>query len=130
MATKNNKGFCWPDARGWIGVGIYSLTLVILLMIWKDRSLRNDEFFQAVAVLIIGTGFVNGVVSWAFSATQGGGELAARNADVVENTIKSAVAPMAGKNETPQDVRVINEPQEPVPTDPAAPKEELPDYAR
>lgn len=125
--TKRNNGLCWPDARGWIGIGIWVLTLIILGMMWADRSLRDDEFFQAIAVLIIGTGFVNGVVSWAFSATQGGSELASRNADVVQ-TVTSAVAPV-GKNEEPQDVRVINPPTAPVPVDSPIP-DELPGYAR
>lgn len=131
--TRVNEWPRWPDGRGWAGIGIYLLTLLILIMLWRDRSLRSDEFFQAIAVLVIGTGFVNGVVAWAFSATQGGGELAKRNADVVETMASGA----AEKIDQPQEVKVINEPKDPVPTETAEasapaekPTEDLPDYAR
>lgn len=74
----------WPDARGWIGIGVYSLTVMVLWMLAAFPELRQDEFFKTIATLIIGTGFVNGVVSWAYSATKGGGELAEKNAAIVE----------------------------------------------
>lgn len=127
MARKSN--LCWPDGRGWIGIGIYILTLVILFMMWQDKDLRKDDFFQSVAILIVGTGFVNGVVSWAYSATQSGGDLAQRNQSLVENV----AAATAQKNGEPQEVKVINAPAEPVPTETSAaspPAEDLPDYAR
>lgn len=121
---KKSEGFCWPDGRGWIGIGIFVLTLIILGMMWQDESLRKDDFFQSVAILVIGTGFINGVVSWAYSATQSGGDLATRNQNLVETVAQGAVS----KNGEPQEVRVVNPPSAPVPVD--APAEELPDYAR
>lgn len=84
------NGFHWPDARGWIGIGIYSLTVMVLWMLAAFPDLRQDEFFKTICTLIVGTGFVNGVVSWAYSATKGGGELADRNASIVE---RKATAP-------------------------------------
>ncbi|NYD88738.1 hypothetical protein [Sphingomonas melonis] len=73
-----------PDARGWIGIGVFVLTVMVLWMLAVFPDLRQDEFFKTIATLIIGTGFVNGVVSWAYSATKGGGEIADRNAAIVE----------------------------------------------
>lgn len=73
----------WPDARGWIGIGAFSLTVMVLWMLAVFPDLRKDEFFKTIATLIIGTGFINGVVSWAYSATKGGGELAEHNAAIV-----------------------------------------------
>lgn len=82
--SKLNEWPDWPSERAWIGIGIFALTVMLLWMVKEDPSLRNDEFFKAIATLVIGTGFVNGVVSWAYSATQGGTELAHRNATLVE----------------------------------------------
>ncbi len=73
----------WPDARGWIGLGSFVLTILVLLLIWRDPDLRKDEFFKTIATLIIGTGWVNGVLAWAYSATKQGGELSAQNAAIV-----------------------------------------------
>lgn len=70
----------WPDARGWIGVGTFVLTVLILILFWQDRELRGNEFFKNLAILIVGTGWVNGAVSWAYSATKTGGELATQAA--------------------------------------------------
>lgn len=71
----------WPDARGWIGLALVGLTVMLLWMIQADPELRKDEFFKTIAVLIIGTGFINGVVSWAYAATKQGGELADKAAE-------------------------------------------------
>lgn len=72
-----------PDARGVIGIGIYLLVLMVFaLMAWK-AELRQDEFFKTVSALIVGA-FIKDVVAWAYSATKGGGELAERNASIVE----------------------------------------------
>lgn len=79
----------WPDARGWIGFGVYFMCLLIFKMVYDKPALLDNEFFKTVATLIIGTGFVNGAVSWAYSATQGGGELANKNADLVKKQVES-----------------------------------------
>ena len=74
-------GLRWPDSRDWIGIGTFSLTVFILVLIWQVPELRASEFFKSIAVLIIGTGWVNGAVAWAYSATKSGGELADRAAE-------------------------------------------------
>lgn len=126
MKAPSNR--IWPDARGWVGIGIFLLTVAMLAMMWADKSLRDNQFFQNLSILIIGTGFINGVVSWAYSATQGGMELANRNAGVVEKVAQAT----ADKGNAPQEVKVVNEQADPVPTitDPTTPTEELPDYAK
>lgn len=82
--------FHLPDARGWIGIGAFALTVMVLWMLAAFPDLRKDEFFKTIATLIIGTGFINGVVSWAYGATKAGGELADHNAEIVR---KHATAP-------------------------------------
>lgn len=96
----------WPDARGWIGIGIF-ITSWMLIWMMKDQSLREDEFFKTITTVIISNGLM-AVVAWAYSATKGGGELAERNATIVERN----VAP----NSEPQEVVVTNAADEPVPT--------------
>lgn len=75
---------CRIDARGWVGIGVYVMAVMVIWMMAVFPELRADEFFKTIATLIIGTAFVNGVVSWAYSATKAGGELADRNASLVE----------------------------------------------
>lgn len=72
------------DARGWIGIGVYTLSVMVLWMYAAFPDLRSDDHFKAIMTLIVGTGFVNGVVSWAYAATKGGGELAERNATIIQ----------------------------------------------
>jgi hypothetical protein len=78
------------DARGWIGVGCYLLVVILLLMIWADRTLLKDDFFKVIATAIILTGWNNGPVGWAYQATQGGGDLAAKNADIVRKQAEAS----------------------------------------
>jgi len=77
-------GFRWPDSRGWIGLGGFTLTVMVLWMLAAFPELRADEFFKTIATAIIVTGFINGPLSWAYGATKGGGELADKNAGIVE----------------------------------------------
>lgn len=72
-----------PDARGVIGIGIYLLVLMVFALMALNAELRQDEFFKTVSTLIVGA-FIKDVVAWAYSATKGGGELAERNAAIVE----------------------------------------------
>ena len=116
------------DGRGWIGLASFGLTAFIISLLAGDPDLRKDDFFQSIAVLVIGTGWIAGPVAWAYAATQNGGALATRNADVVERIAEKAAVPV-------QDVKVVNPLNDPVPTEDtgknnAAPAEELPDYAR
>jgi hypothetical protein len=107
----------WPTARDWIGLGSFILTAIVLYMIAEYPKLREDEFFQTIATLIIGTGFINGPVSWAFGATKAGGELAETNAALVKTQAEKAAA-------EPQKVTVENTDKDPVPTSPQAPSDE------
>ncbi len=81
----------WPDSRGWIAIASFVLTVMVLIMLVAFPELRKDEFFKNIAVLIVGTGWINGALSWAFSATKSGGELADKNADIVAK--KMAASP-------------------------------------
>jgi hypothetical protein len=78
------RGPGWPDARGWIGIGSYMLVVLIIVLIWADRTLLNNDFFKVIATAIILTGWNGGPLSWAYAATKSGGELADRNASLVE----------------------------------------------
>jgi multisubunit Na+/H+ antiporter MnhB subunit len=77
------------DARGWVGIGVYGLSVMLIWMMAAFPELLKNEFFKTIATLIIGTAFVNGVVSWAYSATKAGGELADRNAKLVEDQARA-----------------------------------------
>ncbi len=78
----------WPDARGWIGAGCFALAVGVLAMILFDRKLLESDAFLVLATAIVITGWVNGPVGWAYQATKGGGELADRNADLVQKQVE------------------------------------------
>jgi hypothetical protein len=84
--------FHWPDARGWIGISVFALTVMVLWMVAVFPELRHDEFFKVLATAIVLTGFTQGVVGWAYSASKQGGELAERNASIVEQSATATVA--------------------------------------
>jgi hypothetical protein len=129
----------WPDARGWIGIGAFILTIMVLWMAKADNELRHDEFFKVLATLIVGA-FVRDVMGWAFAATKGGGELADKNAALVADTATAAAAALVETTNgqgKPKEVTIVNPDSDPIPTapQPAAPvphatQEDLPDYAR
>lgn len=114
------------DARGWIGIGSFILVVMVLWMVAKIPELRHDEFFKVIATALITTAWINGPVGWAYQATKGGGELAEKNATLVETAVTS--------NGEPQKVTIDQPLSDPVPVAPqgdAEPEqEELPDYAR
>lgn len=93
------RGPGWPDARGWVGIGIFTLTVMVLWMLVAFPELRHDEYFKTISTAIVLTGFVNGVVSWAYSATKTGGDLAGVNADIVKRQA-NASPPIADKGES------------------------------
>jgi hypothetical protein len=87
------------DARGWIGIGVYMLVVAVLLLLAMSPELRKDEFFKTIATLIVGA-FIKDVVAWAYSATKGGGELAASNAAIVAANASAATGdPVHGTEE-------------------------------
>jgi hypothetical protein len=90
MRKKLNEWPEWPNARDWVGIACFFLTVGLLLMMWVDQTLLKDDFFKTIATLIIGTGFINSVVGWAYGSTKQGSELAERNAVVVEKTATDA----------------------------------------
>lgn len=77
------SGMRWPDARGWIGLGVFLLTLMVFVMTAAIPELRGNEYFKTLGTLVVGA-FIKDVVAWAYAATKGGGELAERNADIVK----------------------------------------------
>lgn len=93
------------DPRSVIGVGSFILVLVVLGLIKFDKALLDSDAFLILATALIVTGWVNGPVSWAYSATKSGGELAERNAQLVENQAT-----------TPRKVEVDQPSDKPIPT--------------
>lgn len=119
------------NARSVIGIGCWILVILVFAMVLYDKTLLDSDAFLILATAIVITGWVNGPVSWAYAATEGGGKLADKNAAMVERAAEVIPAALVDKNERPQDVRVVNKKIDPVPTDPAPEQEEeLPDYAR
>jgi len=82
----------WPDARGFIGIGVFCLTVGVFAMTAAVPELRTNEYFKTLGTLVVGA-FIKDVVGWAYSATKGGGELAERNAALVEKQAAASVGP-------------------------------------
>jgi hypothetical protein len=79
----------WPDARGWIGIGVFMLTVMVFIMTASIPELRDNEYFKTLGTLVVGA-FIKDVVSWAYAATKGGGELAERNANIVQKQVEAS----------------------------------------
>lgn len=79
-----------PDGRGWVSIASFILVLIVLWMMWIDPNLRHDDFFKTIATLLIGTAWINGPIGWAFQSTKTGGELATRNADLVQKQAEAS----------------------------------------
>lgn len=95
--------FKWPNARDWIGIGTFTLSVMVIWLMKEDAALREDEFFQTIATAIILTGFLGGPVGWAYQATKGGGEAAESSARIAEKAAEAAVGANAGP--PPKDVK-------------------------
>ena len=96
----------WPNARDWIGLGTFGMSVMVLWMMAEYPVLREDEFFQTIATAIIMTGFLGGPVSWAYAATKGGTELADRQSEILHEQSKS---PQKDVVENPYDQPVPEE---------------------
>lgn len=75
------------DARGWIGIGVFGLTVMVFVMTAAIPALRDNEYFKTLGTLIVGA-FIKDVVAWAYSATKGGSELADQNAAIVRQQVE------------------------------------------
>lgn len=117
-----------PDARGWVGISVFALTVMVLWMVAVFPELRQDEFFKVLATAIVLTGFVQGVVGWAYTATKQGGELAERNASMVEQVAQTTANTAASASQGPQEVKVVNPPSDPVPTETVTEPVAVPDF--
>ncbi|KQM88672.1 hypothetical protein ASE67_02715 [Sphingomonas sp. Leaf23] len=88
-------GLKLPDARGWIGIGVFLLTVMVFAMTAAVPALRDNEYFKTLGTLVVGA-FIKDVVSWAYAATKGGGELAEQNATIVRKQAESS-PPITGE---------------------------------
>jgi len=82
------------DARGWIGLGCFTLASVVMGMICVKPELMKDQAFLVLATAIIVTGWINGPVGWAYQATKGGGEAAESSARIAEQAASAAITPL------------------------------------
>ena len=59
-----------PDARGWIAIGLFALTVGVFGLIAWRPELTKDQVFVLLAQTIVVTGLVNGAVSFWFGASK------------------------------------------------------------
>lgn len=107
------KPFWWPDARGWLSIAMFMLTIGILLMLKYDATLAKDEFFKVLASAIVVTGLLNNVTGYYFTSSKTNSDLRDQVGKALD-VAKEATA----VSETPQPVEVVNTPADPVPTEP------------
>lgn len=111
-------GLTAPDARGWIGFGCYSLTVMIFAMILWDRKLLESDAFLILATAVVITGWVQGPVGWAYQATKQGNEQAQANSRIVENNAASLANAPTGSLKDPIHTEINQKPENPVPVKP------------
>lgn len=93
------------DPRSVIGIASFVLVIIVLVLIKFDKTLLESDAFLILATALVITGWVNGPVSWAYSATKTGGELADANAKIVVDQAS-----------TPRKVEVDQPANKPIPT--------------
>lgn len=77
------RGIHLPDARGYIAIASFALCVMVIWIMKEDATVREDEFFQTIATILVANGWMS-VVAWAFQATKSGGELAEKNQQIVD----------------------------------------------
>lgn len=86
------KAWSWPDARGWIGLGVFGLTVMVFVLTAAVPDLRGNEYFKTLGTLVVGA-YIKDVVGWAYTMTKSGSDLADRNATLVEKHAEEARKP-------------------------------------
>lgn len=81
----------WPRARTVAGAGIFSLTLIVLLMIREQPTLADNDLFKTLAQGIVLQGLLNLAMAFWFTAKE--------------------------RESHPQQVEVTNTPAHPVPVE-------------
>lgn len=146
--VKTDRPFWYPDARGWLSIAMFLLTLAILIAITFKPELAENEFFKVLASAIVVTGLLNNVTGFYFTASKANADMrdqvnkALTVADQAQ-TVAATVLPTPEPEATP--VKIVQPADEPVPVQEAetppewplgAPAEgkgvdpEVPSYAR
>lgn len=56
-----------PDSHGWLAVAIISLVFYIITLLAFVPSLQDNELFKTLATVIVGSGFIGGVIAYFYS---------------------------------------------------------------
>ncbi len=59
-----------PDTRGMIVAGLFALVFYIITLLAFVPTLKDNQLFQTIATLIVGTAFVGGAVAFYFSSNK------------------------------------------------------------
>ncbi len=63
--------FPLPDTRGWVALGLFALTTMILGMIYAQPTLTTNQGFMLLAQAIVLSGLINGAVAFLFGSSKG-----------------------------------------------------------
>lgn len=81
----------WPSERQWVTIGLFGLTLAMLMMAKQDKSLWDVEVFKVLVQAFGITGVLNLVAGFFFSANK-------ENEQTQHNTSKAFEAITAAAN--------------------------------
>lgn len=100
----------WPNERGWVTLGIFTLAGSMLKMAEVHPGLWDIELFKVLIQAVIISAVINMITAFWFAANK-------TDETKSENTGKMADAmkAVAESTSTPQPVQVVNEPSDPVP---------------
>lgn len=73
----SERPFWWPDQRGWIVLGLFILTAMILRVTAPVAGGEPSEFFKAIAQAVVLTGFL-AAIGFFFQASKGASDANAR----------------------------------------------------
>lgn len=64
------KGPGWPDTRGWMALGLFSMTAWVLWLARPIGGAEPSEFFKILAQAVVITGFINGVLGFLYTSSK------------------------------------------------------------
>lgn len=65
------------DSRGWVSIGLFALTLIVVALLALNPSLQDNKLFATLAQAIVITGLINLAASFYFGASKSGEAISA-----------------------------------------------------
>lgn len=66
-----NRPFWWPDARGCVALGVYVLTVAVIVISAMNPALMKEQLWVQIVTAIVLTAFIGLVLNFWFGTSKG-----------------------------------------------------------